>query len=62
MEMGVRRAEAAEGLGTRSEDRGHQHPVRPRGEDAMVDLPPHPISGTRTTELLVPLSSTVLGP
>lgn len=55
MEMGVRRAEAAEGLGTWSEDRGHQHPVRPRGEDAMVDLPPHPISGTRTTKLLVPL-------
>lgn len=51
MEMGVRRAEAAGGLGTRSGDRAHQHPAPLTPDEKMqwLDLPPHPTSGTGTT-------------
>lgn len=51
MEMGVRRAEAAGGMGTRSGDGAHPHPAPLTPEEKVqgLDLPPHPISGTGST-------------
>lgn len=64
MEMGVRRAEAAGGLGTRSGDGARQHPapLAPEVESQRLLLPPHPSPGTGTTPPLPSLSRAGLGP
>lgn len=65
MEMGVRRAEAAGGLGTWSGDGACHHPapLAPEEEMQWLDLPPHPTSGMRTTGAAgIPVLSCIRSP